>query len=36
MVLLVIGGLELNPGPQVELAKIGQILSYVKKTGERQ
>jgi hypothetical protein len=29
-VLLVIGGVEVNPGPQVEQGKIDQILSYVK------
>jgi hypothetical protein len=29
-VLLVIGGVEANPGPQVEQGKIDQILSYVK------
>jgi hypothetical protein len=34
-VLLVIGGVEANPGPQVEQGKIYQILSYVKKSGGR-
>jgi hypothetical protein len=29
-ILLVIGGVEANPGPQVEQGKIDQILSYVK------
>jgi uncharacterized tellurite resistance protein B-like protein len=29
-VLLVIGGVEVNPGPQVEQGKIDQILAYVK------
>jgi hypothetical protein len=29
-VLLVIGGVEANSGPQVEEGKIDQILSYVK------
>jgi hypothetical protein len=29
-VLLVIGGVEANPGPQVEQGKIDRILSYVK------
>jgi hypothetical protein len=30
VILLVIGGVEVNPGPQVEQAKIDQILTYVK------
>jgi hypothetical protein len=30
-VLLVIGGMEVNSGPQVEQGKINQILAYVKK-----
>jgi hypothetical protein len=30
MALLVIGGIQLNPGQQVQLAKIDQILSYIK------
>jgi hypothetical protein len=29
-VLLVIGGVEVNPGPQAEQTKIDQILTYVK------
>lgn len=29
-VLLIVAGVQLNPAPQVELAKINQILSYVK------
>jgi hypothetical protein len=29
-VLLVMGGVEVNPGPQVEQEKIDQILVYVK------
>jgi hypothetical protein len=30
VILLVIGGVEVNPGPQAEQAKIDQILTYVK------
>jgi hypothetical protein len=30
MILLVIGGVETNPGPQVEQVKINQILAYDK------
>jgi hypothetical protein len=30
VILIVIGGVETNPGPQVEQVKVDQILAYVK------
>jgi hypothetical protein len=35
MILLVIGGVKMNLGPQVEQVKIHQILMYIKKPEEK-